>query len=178
MEWKQHLSCLFINEVTNDPKEKMNWQQSFLMKYCAPQEKTKIVLEKEITDKEWLTFDINYTNKECLTFDLFMLPHSWQLFVILTDCEQFSDNCIMYTTLTLKNGTNSGLMTHVPSLARVLCTTKILARAATINIRQARLLRYRHIVISEIPNHLLPIEAWVCQSYYRNRPASSPHAYC
>ena len=139
MEWKQHLSCLFINEVTNDPKEKMNWQQSFLMKYCAPQKKTKIVLEKEITDKEWLTFDINYTNKECLTFDLFMLPHSWQLFVILTDCEQFSDNCIMYTTLTLKNGTNSGLMTHVPSLARVLCTTKILARANTIDIRQARL---------------------------------------
>ena len=125
------------------PQEKMpSQQQSFSMKYCAPQEKTKIVLKKEITDTECLTFDINYTNKECLTFDLFMLPHSWQLFVILTDCEQFSDNCIMYTTLTLKNGTNSGLMTHVPSLARVLCTTKILARAAIIDIRQARLPRY------------------------------------
>ena len=54
----------------------MTSQQSFSMKYCAPQEKTKIVLKKEITDTECLTFDINYTNKECLTFDLFMLPHS------------------------------------------------------------------------------------------------------
>ena len=54
----------------------MTSQQSFSMKHCAPQEKTKIVLKKEITDTECLTFDINYKNKECLTFDLFMLPHS------------------------------------------------------------------------------------------------------
>ena len=32
MEWKQHLSCLLVNEVINDPQEKMTSQQSFSMK--------------------------------------------------------------------------------------------------------------------------------------------------